>query len=55
MQPIHLAIGLIEGIITSAVLLFIYETRPELLSAVKMDGGVKDKCSMKTCSKVRSD
>lgn len=48
MQPIHLAIGLIEGVITSAVLLFIYETRPELLSAVKMDGEVKDKCSMKT-------
>lgn len=31
MQPIHLAIGLIEGLITSAVLLFVYETRPELL------------------------
>lgn len=32
MQPIHLAIGLIEGLITCAVLLFIYETRPELIS-----------------------
>lgn len=31
MQPIHLAIGLIEGLITSAVLIFIYEARPELL------------------------
>lgn len=31
MQPIHLAIGLIEGLITSAVLCFIYEARPELL------------------------
>ena len=31
MQPIHLAIGLIEGLITSAVLLFVYESRPELL------------------------
>ena len=30
------------------MLLFIYETRPELLSAVKMDGEVKGKCSMKT-------
>ena len=28
MQPIHLAIGLVEGLITSAVLLFVYETRP---------------------------
>ena len=27
MQPIHLAIGLIEGLITSAVLVFIYEAR----------------------------
>lgn len=31
MQPIHLAIGLIEGIITAAVLIFILEARPELL------------------------
>lgn len=48
MQPIHLAIGLIEGIITSAVLLFVYETRPELLKDVKTDGEVKNKCSLKT-------
>ena len=31
MLPIHLAIGLVEGCITSAVLIFIYETRPTLL------------------------
>lgn len=31
MQPIHLAIGLVEGLITAAVLIFIYEARPELL------------------------
>lgn len=31
MQPIQLAIGLVEGIITSAVLCFVYEARPELL------------------------
>ena len=31
MQPIHLAIGLVEGLITAAVLIFVYETRPELL------------------------
>lgn len=31
MQPIHLAIGLIEGLITAAVLLFVYKSRPELL------------------------
>lgn len=31
MQPIHLAIGIVEGLITSAVLCFIYEARPELI------------------------
>lgn len=31
MQPIHLAIGLVEGLITAAVLGFVYENRPELL------------------------
>ena len=32
MLPIHLAIGLVEGLITAAVLIFIYETRSELLN-----------------------
>ena len=43
MQPIHLAIGLIEGVVTAAVLLFVYESRPELLRDVKPagDGGAK--------------
>lgn len=31
MQPIHLAIGLIEGLITATVLCFVYEARPEML------------------------
>lgn len=31
MQPIHLIIGFIEGLITAAVLCFVYEARPELL------------------------
>ena len=34
MQPIHLAIGLVEGLITAAVLCFVYEARPELLREV---------------------
>lgn len=34
MQPIHLAIGAVEGMITSAVLLFIFQTRPELFWGV---------------------
>lgn len=32
MQPIHLAIGFVEGLITSAVLIFVYNTRPEMLN-----------------------
>ena len=35
MQPIHLAIGLVEGIVTGAVLLFVYETRPEILDGAQ--------------------
>lgn len=34
MQPIHLAIGLVEGLITAAVLTFVFESRPELLQEV---------------------
>ena len=33
MQPIHLAIGLIEGVITAAVLCFVYKARPEILES----------------------
>jgi hypothetical protein len=32
MQPIHLAIGLVEGLITAAVLVFVYDARPEILT-----------------------
>ncbi len=34
MLPIHLAIGLVEGLISAAVLCFIHEARPELLWGV---------------------
>lgn len=43
MQPIHLAIGLIEGLITAAVLLFVYETNGQLISDSK-----ENKISLKT-------
>jgi len=33
MLPIHLAIGLVEGLITAAVLVFLLQARPELLDA----------------------
>ena len=38
MQPIHLAIGLVEGLITSAVLCFVYSSRPELLREIDETG-----------------
>ena len=48
MQPIHLAIGLIEGLITAAVLVFVYESRPELLQDVDAsDSGVSAKRSLR--------
>ncbi len=38
MQPIHLAIGVGEGLVTAAVLAFVYQMRPELIeSAVLKD------------------
>jgi cobalt/nickel transport system permease protein len=33
MQPIHLAIGLVEGLVTGAVLIFVHQARPELLES----------------------
>lgn len=38
MQSIHLAIGCVEGAITAAVLVFIYEVRPELLWNDRKEG-----------------
>lgn len=32
MLPIHLAIGVVEGLVTAGVLLFIYQAQPEILS-----------------------
>lgn len=31
MQPIHLAIGIVEGIVTGAMVIFIFKSRPEIL------------------------
>jgi len=43
MQPIHLAIGTVEGLVTAAVLIFVFQTRPELLDA----GAKENKFSLK--------
>ena len=33
MQPIHLAIGFVEGLVTGAVLIVVYKVRPEIIDA----------------------
>jgi cobalt/nickel transport system permease protein len=33
MQPIHLAIGIVEGIVTAAVVIFVWNAKPEILNA----------------------
>ena len=48
MQPIHLAIGLVEGLVTAAVLLFVYASRPELLQDVDSAGEAAGKRSLKS-------
>lgn len=49
MQPIHLAIGLFEGLITSAVLVFVFESRPELLQDTNCEAkGITGRRSLKT-------
>jgi len=49
MQPIHLAIGLVEGLITAAVLVFVFESRPELIQEADCESkGIQGKRSLKT-------
>ena len=37
MQPIHLAIGVVEGIVTAAVVTFVWRARPEILERTMLD------------------
>ena len=48
MQPIHLAIGLVEGVVTAAVLVFVYESRPALLMDVDPSAGPGTPRSLRT-------
>ena len=41
MQPIHLAIGIVEGIITTAVITFVWKARPEIMQLAEIS-----KCSL---------
>lgn len=43
MQPIHLAIGLAEGVATAAVLCFIYSMRPEIIEGALTDQSIGTK------------
>ena len=41
MQPIHLAIGIVEGVITGVVLNFVWQNRPDLLEKVYKEKNIK--------------
>lgn len=40
MQPIHLAIGVVEGIATAAIALFVLKARPEIIAAASTGGAM---------------
>jgi len=42
MQPIHLAIGLVEGLITAAVVSFVWRARPEILESAELGQGLQN-------------
>lgn len=46
MQPIHLAIGVVEGLVTGAVVSFVWKARPELIEK-SSSNGLQNKASMK--------
>lgn len=47
MQPIHLAIGVVEGIVTAAILGFVLKMRPEILESALAGRGIKRSISIK--------
>jgi cobalt/nickel transport system permease protein len=47
MQPIHLAIGIVEGIVTAAVVAFVLKARPELLSVCASPNGTTRSMNLK--------
>lgn len=40
MQPIHVAIGVVEGLVTAAVVLFVWRARPEIIEKVASGGAI---------------
>jgi cobalt/nickel transport system permease protein len=47
MLPIHLAIGLVEGIVTAAVLCFVHQARPEILESANKGNRIGSEVSTK--------
>ena len=47
MQPIHLAIGIVEGIITAAVLSFVFRMRPEIVESSVSGAAITKSTSVK--------
>ncbi|MGB7595679.1 MAG: energy-coupling factor ABC transporter permease [Erysipelotrichaceae bacterium] len=47
MQPIHLAIGLVEGLVTAGILVFVFSMRPEILESSSQDTIIKRSASLK--------
>lgn len=47
MQPIHLAIGAGEGLVTAAVLVFVWQMRPELIQSAVSKEKIRTKISVK--------
>lgn len=40
MQPIHLAIGIIEGLVTATIVSFVYKARPEIMQSALHSGHI---------------
>ncbi len=47
MQPIHLAIGIVEGLITASVLCFVHEVKPEILRTTVEEENIQKDISLK--------
>lgn len=50
MTPIHLAIGLVEGIVTGGILVFVYKMRPEILESSLENKKIASGLSLKKVS-----
>ncbi|MHB8125701.1 MAG: energy-coupling factor ABC transporter permease [Desulfitobacteriaceae bacterium] len=40
MQPIHLAIGIVEGLVTTAIVAFVWKTRPEIIEKATLGDAI---------------